>query len=157
MQERSKPEREDRESPDTLTTLIRSGARELIAQALEMEVAELLASYAEQRDEHDRAVVVRNGHHPTRAIQTGIGPMTVQVPKVRSRQGKAVTFRSALVPPYVRKTASLKAAIPWLYLKGISTGEMQGALEAFVGPEAQGLSASTVSRLKQSGREEYTA
>jgi putative transposase len=77
MQERSKPEREDRESPDTLTTLIRSGARELIAQALEMEVAELLASYAEQRDEHDRAVVVRNGHHPTRAIQTGIGPVEV--------------------------------------------------------------------------------
>ena len=157
MQERSNPEREDRESPDTLTTLIRSGARELIAQALEMEVAELLASYAEQHDEHDRAVVVRNGHHPARAIQTGIGPVTVQVPKVRSRQGQPVTFRSALVPPYVRKTASLEAAIPWLYLKGISTGEMQGALEALVGPEARGLSASTVSRLKQSWREEYTA
>ncbi|MCA9501369.1 MAG: IS256 family transposase, partial [Nitrospira sp.] len=92
-----------------------------------------------------------------REIQTGIGPVTVQVPKVRSRQGEPVTFRSALVPPYVRKTASLEAAIPWLYLKGISTGEMQGALEALVGPEAQGLSASTVSRLKQVWREEYTA
>lgn len=81
--------------------------------------------------------------------------MTVQVPKVRSRLGKPVTFRSALVPPYVRKTASLEAAIPWLYLKGISTGERQPALEALVGLEAQGLSASTVSRLKQIWREEY--
>ncbi len=81
--------------------------------------------------------------------------MTVQVPKVRSRQGTPVTFHSALVPPYVCKTVSLEAAIPWLYLKGISTGEMQPALEALVGPEAKGLSASTVSRLKQIWREEY--
>ncbi len=76
-------------------------------------------------------MVVRNGHHPGREIQTGIGPLTVQVPKVRSRRGEPVTaFRSALVPPYVRKTASLEAAIPWLYLKGISTGEMQAPLES---------------------------
>jgi transposase-like protein len=81
--------------------------------------------------------------------------VTVQVPKVRSRQGDPVTFHSALVPPYVRKTASLEAAIPWLYLKGISTGEMQPALEVLVGPEAKGLSASTVARLKQIWREEY--
>ena len=101
------------------------------------------------------ARVVLSGHHPTREIQTGIGPVTVQVPKVRSRQGEPVTFHSALVPPYVRKTASLEAAIPWLYLKGISTGEMQPALEALVGPEAKGLSASTVARLKQIWREEY--
>ena len=83
--------------------------------------------------------------------------MTVHVPKVRSRQGDPVAFRSALVPPYVRKTASLEAAIPWLYLKGISTGEMQTALEALVGPKAKGLSASTVARLKQTWREEYEA
>jgi transposase-like protein len=74
---------------------------------------------------------------------------------VRSRQGEPVTFRSALVPPYVRKTRSLEAALPWLYLKGISTGEMQTALEALVGFEAKGLSASTVARLKQTWREEY--
>jgi transposase-like protein len=120
-------------------------------------MAELLAAYAEHRDEQDRAIVVRNGHHPMREIQTGIGPVTVQVPKVRSRQGASVTFRSALVPPYVRKTRSLEAAIPWLYLKGISTGEMQTALEVLVGPEAQGLSASTVARLKQTWREEYAS
>ncbi len=157
MQESTKPEGGDREGRDTLTELLRAGARKLLGQALEAEVAELVAAYAEHRDEEGRALVVRSGHQPVREIQTGIGPVTVQVPKVRSRQGDPVTFRSALVPPYVRKTRSLEAALPWLYLKGISTGEMQAALEALVGPEAKGLSASTVARLKQSWRAEYDA
>jgi transposase-like protein len=155
MQECTKPEQEDRARPDSLTELIRTGAQKLIAQALKAEVAELLAAYADQQDEQGHARVVLSGHHPKRDIQTGIGPVTVQVPKVRSRRGNPVTFHSALVPPYVRKTASLEAAIPWLYLKGISTGEMQPALEALVGPEAKGLSASTVARLKQIWRKEY--
>ena len=157
MSESSKPEQEDRGRTDVLTELIRTGAQQLLAQALKAEVAELLASYADQRDEQGHARVVLSGHQPPRDIQTGIGPVTVQVPKVRSRQGDPVTFRSALVPPYVRKTASLEAAIPWLYLKGISTGEMQPALEVLVGPEAKGLSASTVARLKQIWRAEYAA
>ena len=155
MQERSKTKPEDRGRNDVLTDLIRRGAQQLLAQALNAEVAELLATYTDQRDEQGHARVVLSGHHPKRDIQTGIGPVTVQVPKVRSRQGKPVTFHSALVPPYVRKTSSLEAAIPWLYLKGISTGEMQPALEVLVGPEAKGLSASTVARLKQVWREEY--
>ena len=140
---------------DELTELMRVGARQLIAQALEAEVSELLSSFSGQHDGEGRAAVVRNGYHPARAIQTGIGAVTVQVPKVRSRSGEPVSFRSALVPPYVRKSASLEAALPWLYLKGISTGEMQSALEVLVGSQAKGLSASTVSRLKQSWREEY--
>lgn len=152
MQERNKTEARDR---DTLTELLRAGARKRLAQALEAEVGDLLATYADDRDAEGRANVVRSGFHPERAIQTGIGPVPVQVPKVRSRQGDPVTFRSALVPPYVRKTRSLEAALPWLYLKGISTGEMQAALEVLVGPEARGLSASTVARLKQVWREEY--
>ena len=155
MQERNKTFEEDRSSKNSLTDIIRTGAQQLIAQALKAEVAELLATYAEQRDEQGHARVVLSGHHPKRDIQTGIGPVTVQVPKVRSRQGDPVAFHSALVPPYVRKTASLEAAIPWFYLKGISTGEMQPALEALVGPKAKGLSASTVARLKQIWREEY--
>lgn len=155
MKERTKTEPRDREARDSLTDLLQAGARKLIAQALEAEVADLVAAYAENRDEAGRATVVRSGYHPEREIQTGLGPVTVQVPKVRSRQGEPVTFRSALVPPYVRKTRSLEAALPWLYLKGISTGEMQAALEALVGPEAKGLSASTVARLKQIWREEY--
>jgi transposase-like protein len=155
MKKATKPEREDRGTSDSLTTLIRAGAQKLIAQAVEAEVAELIAQYVDQQDEVGRAIVVRSGHHPAREIQTGIGPVTVQVPKVRSRKGEPVTFRSALVPPYVRKTRSLEAALPWLYLKGISTGEMQQALEMLVGPEAKGLSASTVGRLKHTWRAEY--
>ena len=155
MPEGSKTPSKEPVSRDTLTELIRTGARQLLAHALEAERAELLAQYADQQDEQGRAMVVGSGHHPEREIQTGLGPVSVQVPKVRSRQGPPVTFHSALVPPYVRKSATLEAAIPWLYLKGISTGEMQTALEALVGPEAKGLSASTVARLKQTWRTEY--
>ena len=155
MLEGSQTPSEEPVSRDTLTELLRTGARQLLAHALEAERAELLAQYADQQDEQGRAMVIGSGHHPERKIQTGLGPVSVQVPKVRSRQGPPVTFHSALVPPYVRKSATLEAAIPWLYLKGISTGEMQTALEALVGPEAKGLSASTVARLKQTWRTEY--
>lgn len=142
---------------DDLTDLIRGGARQLIAQALEEEVSELLSEYTQRRDAAGRAGVVRNGYQPQREIQTGVGPVTVRVPKVRSRTGEAVSFRSVLVPPYVRKTATLEAALPWLYLKGVSSGEMQSALEALVGSDASGLSAATVSRLKHRWRAEYEA
>ena len=129
MEKRNKTEQEERGGQDELTALIRTGAQKLIAQALKVEVADLLATYAGQQDEQGHARVVLSGHHPTREIQTGIGPVTVQVPKVRSREGEPVTFRSALVPPYVRKTRNLEAALPWLCMKGISTGEMEAALE----------------------------
>ena len=115
---------------DELTELIQTGARRLIAEALEIELSELLGKFSAERDERDRARVVRNGFHPERELQTGVGPVTVKVPKVRSRSGDPVSFRSALVPPYVRKTRRLEAALPWLYLKGISSGEMHSALEA---------------------------
>ena len=140
---------------DELTELIRDGAHKLIAQGLELEVSELLSALSGRRDEVGRTAVVRNGYQPARDLQTSIGPVTVKVPKIRSRDRKPVSFHSALVPPYVRKSASLEAALPWLYLKGISTGEMQPALEVLLGAEAKGLSASTVSRLKQTWRQEY--
>src|SRR5690606_38115827 len=143
------------ESSDPLTELLRQGARQLIQQAVEAELAEYLQGLQGRRLENGRAAVVRNGHHPEREIQTGIGPVTVKVPKVRAKDGDPVTFRSALVPPYVRKTRSLEAALPWLYLKGVSTGEMEQALEVLVGPEAKGLSASTVARLKRQWADEY--
>ncbi len=122
---------------DPLTELPRSDAEQLIYQAVE---AELLAEHVERRTEDGKAGVVRNGHLPARKLQTGLGP---------------VTFRSALVPPYVRKTKSLEAALAWLYLKGISSGEMGEALKVLVGPDAIGLSAGRVSRLKQVWAEEY--
>ncbi|ASP23474.1 transposase, Mutator family (plasmid) [Antarctobacter heliothermus] len=133
---------------DPLTDLLRKGARELLQAAVEAERDTFLAEFAERRTSDDRAAVVRSGYHPERAVQTGIGPVTVKVPKVRAKDGKPVTFRSALVPPYVRKAKSIDAALPWLYLKGISTGEMGAALKMLLGPDATGFSAKTVSRLK---------
>ena len=136
-------------SNDPLTELLREGAARLIYQAVEAELQELLAAHADRRTKDGKAGVVRNGHLPARKLQTALGPVTVKIPKVRAKTGEPVTFRSALVPPYVRKTRSLEAALPWLYLKGISSGEMGDALKVLVGAEAEGLSASTVSRLKQ--------
>ena len=101
---------------------------------IQSEVEELLDQHVDRRTADGRAGVVRNGHHPERSLQTGLGPVQVRIPKVRAKVGDSVTFRSSLVPPYVRKTRSLEAALPWLYLKGISTGEMSEALEALVGP-----------------------
>ena len=140
---------------DPLTAFLRSGAQQLINQAVEAELQELLSQYSDRRTDDGNAVVVRNGHLPERELQTGLGPVTVKIPKVRSKAGAPVTFRSALVPPYVRKTKSLEAALPWLYLKGVSSGEMGEALKILIGPDAKGLSASTVSRLKQVWGQEY--
>ena len=149
-------EREDREAiADPVTDLLRAGAQELIQRAVEAKLSELLSQHNDRRTEKGNAWVVRNGYLPERELQTGLGPVTVQIPKVRAKTGEAVTFRSALVPPYIRKTKSLEAAVPWLYLKGVSSGEMGEALKVLVGPQAQGLSASTVSRLKQVWGEEY--
>jgi len=142
---------------DSLTELLRTGARQLIEQAVEAELTEFMEQFSGRVIVDGKAAVVRNGHHPERDIQTGIGPVTVRIPKVRAKDGKPVTFHSALVPPYVRKTASLEAALPWLYLKGVSSGEMSAALEVLVGTEAKGLSASTVSRLKRVWADDYRA
>ncbi len=140
---------------DPLTELLRNGARKLIECAIESELEDYMAQYSTRRTADGKAGVVRNGYLPERQLQTGMGSVTVKIPKVRSKTGEPVTFRSALVPPYIRKTRSLEAAVPWLYLKGISSGEMGAALEVLVGPEAKGLSASTVSRLKQVWAQEY--
>lgn len=142
---------------DALTELLKTGAEQLIYQAVEAELATLLAEHAQHSSEGGKATVVRNGYLPERKLQTAVGPVSVKIPKVRSRTGEAVTFHSALVPPYVRKTRSLEAALPWLYLKGISSGEMGDALKVLVGADAEGLSASTVSRLKQVWAQEYQA
>lgn len=142
---------------DRLTELLRTGAQRLISQAVEAELAELLVQYGQQLDGQGRAAVTRNGYLPERQVMTGVGPVSVRVPKVRSRTDATVTFHSSVVPPYVRRTRTLDAALPWLYLKGISTGQMQEALEVLVGPQARGLSAAVVSRLKRQWQAEYTA
>ena len=140
---------------DPLRELLRTGAEQLIYQAVDAELRELLVAHLRRRLVDGRAGVVRNGYLPARELQTGLGPVTVRIPKVRAKTGEPVTFHSALVPRYVRKTRTLEAALPWLYLKGISSGEMGAALEVLVGAQAKGLSASTVSRLKQVWAQEY--
>ena len=135
--------------------MLQEGARALISQAVEVELAILLARHSEYKMAGGKAGVVRNGYLPQRELHTGVDPVTVKIPKVRSRTGTPVTFRSALVPSYVRKTRSSQAALPWLYLKGVSAGELGEALKILVGPDARGMSASTVSRLKHAWAEEY--
>ena len=143
------------EISDPLTELLKAGAQKLIYQAVEAELEEFLSGYQNQKTDSGHAAVVRNGYLPERSIQTGIGPVKVQIPKVRSKTGAPVSFQSTLVPPYVRKTKSIEAALPWLYLKGVSSGEMVEALKVLMGSDATGLSATTISRLKQSWAQEY--
>ena len=142
---------------DSLTELLRHGARGLIERAVEEELQLLLDQYANVTDLSGRRAVVRNGHLPEREILTGLGPVPVSVPKVRDRSGSGVKFNSALVPPYVRKAQCVEAAVPWLYLRGISTGDMQEALSVLLGEDAKGLSPAVVSRLKAQWSDDYLA
>ncbi len=140
---------------DPLTELLRKGAKQLTQQAIEAELEKMLVQYAQIRDEQGRRAVVRNGYYPEREILTGIGSVEVRIPKVRSRHGERVVFHSSLVPPYIRKAKRVEAALPWLYLKGISSGQMQEALEVLLGPEAKGLSPAVIGRLKRQWEGEY--
>lgn len=139
---------------DPLTEMLRSGAKELLQQAVEAEVAEAMAQFAALKDEQGRQRVVRNGYMPERSIQTGIGDVPVRAPRVRDRAGE-LKFSSSILPPYLRRTRSLDELLPWLYLKGLSTSDFSGALTALLGPAAPGLSAATISRLKEVWRLEY--
>jgi transposase-like protein len=139
---------------DALTEVLREGARTLLAQAIEAEVAEFLAGHADQRDAAGRTRLVRNGHLPERTVQTGIGAVTVKAPRVRDRAGQ-LRFASSILPPYLRRTKTMEELLPWLYLKGISTGGFGEALAALLGRDAPGLSAGTISRLKAVWQEEH--
>lgn len=140
---------------DVLTELLRSGARELIAKAVEAELQVLLEQYSHCCLPDGRQAVVRNGYLPERTIQTGIGDVKIQVPKIRDRSGSGIHFNSQLLPPYLKRTQSIEELLPWLYLKGISTGDYQQALSALLGEQAKGLSANTISRLKQDWLNEH--
>lgn len=145
----------DESSTDLLTELLRSGARQLIAEAVEAELQGFLAQYSELKDKNGRRQIVRNGYLPEREIQTGIGKVEVKVPKVRDKSCQGIKFNSSLLPPYLRKTKSIEDVLPWLYLKGISTGDFQEALQALLGVDATGLSSSTISRCKRVWEEEH--
>lgn len=165
-------------SRDVLTGILRAGAQRMLAQAVDAEVDEWIARHAAAKDERGRQQVVRNGHQPTRTLVTGVGPVEVSQPRVLDRRivgrrtveaapGETVTedldaagrpverFRSSILPPYLRKTKAIEELIPWLYLKGVSTGAFTEALQALVGPQAAGLSATTITRLMTAWQEEY--
>ena len=143
---------------DPITDILRSGARKLLAQALETEIEIFLSQYADLKDDQDRKRITRNGYLPERDIQTGIGPVPVKVPRARDRQpdneSGLIRFRSSLLPPYLKKTKSMEELIPWLYLKGVSTNDFSDALSALVGKDSPGLSSSTISRLKSIWQED---
>jgi transposase-like protein len=137
-----------------LEDVIREGAQRMLQAAIEMEVAEHIGRLARVTDAAGHRLVVRNGWKRERAIQTGIGPVKVQQPRVQDhRPGEA--FTSAILPPYMRRVPSVDALIPALYLHGISTGDFGEALSAILGPQAQGLSATNIVRLKEGWRQDF--
>ncbi len=143
---------------DSLTEILRNGARSLLVQAVEAEVADWLGHHRGLTTGDGRQRLVRHGHLPERNIMTGIGPVAVRQPRVRDRAASAeerIRFSSAILPPYARRTKSLEVLIPILYLKGVSTGQFGDALAALLGPDAGGLSASTVARLKDAWSDEH--
>jgi putative transposase len=139
---------------DPLTEILRTGARALLAHAVEAEVADFLAKHGDLKtgDGHQR--VVRHGHLPEREVMTGIGPVAVRQPRVRDREAGAddperIRFTPTILPPYARRSKSLDTLLPILYLKGVSTGAFEEALAALHGRDAPGLSPSTIARLKE--------
>jgi putative transposase len=143
---------------DPLLAVLREGARRMLTQAIEAEVEAFLAAHGSLVDERGRRRLVRNGHAPERRIQTGIGPIEVRRPRVRDRGdggSPPIRFGSAVLPAYLRRTRNIEELLPWLYLKGVSTGQFEEALAALLGPEAPGLSATTVRRLTEAWQEEH--
>jgi len=144
---------------DVLTEILRQGAQQMLAAAIEKEVAEYIAAHADERDDVGHRLVVRNGHTPARSIQTGVGSVSVARPRVDDRridaEGNRKRFTSKILPPYLRRTKAIDELVPWLYLKGISTGEFPEALQALLGPGAEGLSATNICRLKRTWEEDW--
>jgi len=142
------------EVSDVLTQVLRDGAQQMLARAIEAEVAEFLERYRFDMDQAGRARMVRNGYLPERTIQTGLGEVGIKAPRVRDRASK-IRFASAILPPYLRRTKTIEELLPWLYLKGISTGDFSEALASLLGRDAPGLAAATISRLKAVWQDEH--
>jgi len=142
----------------TLEQIAREGARRALQKAIEDEVAEYLNTHQQCLDDADHRLVVRNGHKPPRTILSGLGPIEVKQPRVNDRRvdenGVRFRFTSKILPPYLRKTKAIEDLVPWLYLKGISTGEMSDAL-VHLGFDGTGLSASSVVRMLECRQGEF--
>lgn len=155
------PLRQPESVDDPLTAVLRSGARRLLAQAIEAEADAFLAEMKRERLPDGRERLVRHGHGPERLVQTGIGPVPVQRVKLRDRGagakvgGERIHFTSALLPRWARRTRSLDALLPILYLRGVSMGDFQEALGALLGKEAPNLSPSVIARLRDEWGADY--
>ena len=151
--------RQKDEIDDPLTDILRSGAKRLIEQAVEAEFAAFLAAHADLKLPDGRQRVVRHGHDPARAIQTGIGPVEVEKPKSRdrgaARSEERIRYSSSILPKWARRTKSLDVLLPALYLRGISTGDFQEVLTALLGKDAPNLSPAVIARLKGEWENEY--
>ena len=147
------------EIDDPITDILRQGARQLLTAALEAEIDIFLQQYRDTEDGQGCQRVVRNGYHSEREIQTGLGQIAVRAPRIRDRQAESaedrIRFTSAILPPYLRRTKSIETLLPWLYLKGISTGDFTEPLAALLGKNAPGLSPATISRLKTVWQDDY--
>lgn len=144
------------EVEQTLDELAREGARRMIAAALELEAEEYVQKMHQLRDEQGHALVVRNGKGQERTVTMGAGMVKIQAPRVNDKRPEQ-RFTSKILPPYMRRSPRLEEALPVLYLRGLSTGDFSKALPVLLGPEAAGLSATTISRLISVWQEEYKA
>ncbi|MCJ7825742.1 MAG: IS256 family transposase [Anaerolineales bacterium] len=142
------------EVTQSLDELAREGARRMIAAALETEVEEYLQKQSHLRDKQGHALVVRNGKGQERTLTMGAGAVKIRAPRVHDRRQNQ-RFTSKILPPYMRRSPRLEEALPVLYLRGLSTGDFQEALPVLLGPEAAGLSATTISRLVRIWQDEY--
>lgn len=150
--------REQFEESMPLDELVRTGAKRMLQAAIDAEVEAFVATHADRRDEAGRRLVVRNGRLPAREVLTGAGPLDISQPRVRDnspQEAGRVTFSPSVLPPYLRRSKAIEELIPWLYLKGISTGDFTEALQALVGEQAKGLSANVIVRLKEQWSDEY--
>jgi putative transposase len=145
------------EAIDLITQLIQEGAVKLIREAMEAEVKAFIEAVSERLSD-GRLRLVRNGYLPKREIMTGVGKVKVQVPRVRDRvlekKNEKIHFKSSLIPPYMRRTATIEKMLPLLYLKGISEGDFSEVLSPLFGESAKSLSPGVISRLKASWEEE---
>jgi len=147
------------ETRDVLGEILRRGAKQMLMTAIENEVADYINAHAHATDGNGQRLVVRNGHTPPRSILTGLGPIEVTRPRVNDKRtdadGNRMRFTSKILPPYLRRTKAIDELVPWLYLKGISTGDFPDALQALLGPNVEGLSATNICRLKRVWEEEW--
>jgi len=150
---------DDLDMRSAMDAIFRKGAQEMLTTALEAEVADFIDRHRAELDDNGHRQVVRNGHMPSRKVMSGCGPIEVKQPRVRDRRGvsdpDAIAFSSKILPPYLRKSRNVEDLLPWLYLRGISTGDFQNALEGILGPGAAGLSATTITRLTSSWTKDY--